>query len=239
MFFYDPLYMVVMLVGMALVFLPQMWLKNVYGKYNEAPSSRGMTGAEVAEAILRENRILDVQVEPTSGFLSDHYDPTSKKIRLSEDHYYGRSIAGVAVAAHEVGHAIQHAQGFAPVVLRSSLVPVVNLGSQLGPILLMVALGIGFTSHIMPSWAWNLAWVGVLLYGSTVLFHTVTLPVEIDASSRATKILAGSRYLTTQEMDGAKKVLTAAAFTYVATALYALIQLMYYVFTIINSRRED
>lgn len=236
MFYTDPLYIVVMLLGAVFAFVPQMILNNIYGKYNEVPSVRGMTGAEVAMSILRENGLSNVQVEPVDGVLSDHYDPTSRTVRLSEPHFYGRSIAGVAVAAHEVGHAIQHAKGYFPVVVRSAMVPAVNIGSQLGPLLLMISLGIGFTSQVMPEWAYLLAWVGVILFGASVLFHIVTLPVELDASGRATKILAGSSYLTQQEMPGAKQVLGAAAFTYVAQALYSLIQLLYYVWRILGTR---
>ncbi|MBK8189235.1 MAG: zinc metallopeptidase [Vampirovibrionales bacterium] len=238
MFFHDPGYMLIMLVGLALTFLPQIWVKSAYNRYSQVPASRGETGAQVAERILRENGVTNVIVEEVAGQLSDHYDPGAHAVRLSTDNYHGRSIAGVAIAAHEVGHALQHATGYYPVVLRAAMVPVVNLGSQLGPLLLMVSLGMGAVSHAMPGWAWGLAWLGVLLFSASVAFHIVTLPVEINASMRAIKILSDGRYVTTDELPGAKKVLTAAAFTYVAVALYSLIQLAYWVFRLVGSRRN-
>jgi Zn-dependent membrane protease YugP len=238
MFFYDPLYLLVIGAGMLLAFVPQMWLKNVFAQFSETATSRRQTGAEVARAILNANGLTHVTVEPVEGVLSDHYDPGAKAVRLSHDNYYGASIASVAVAAHEVGHAIQHAKSYTPLVLRSSMAPVVGIGSQMGPILLMVALMMGATSQFMPDWAILLAWLGVVLYGAAVLFHFVTLPVELNASSRATTLLASGHYLTPQEMPGAKKVLTAAAFTYVAAALYALMQLIYFIWRIMMSSRR-
>ena len=239
MFFYDPLYSLIMLVGLALVFIPQMWVKNTVGRFSEIRTSRGYTGREVAQSILSEHGLSNVSIEMADGFLSDHYDPTAKAVRLSPDVYSGNSITSVAVAAHECGHAIQHAKGYYPVVIRSSMVPMVNLGSNLGPLLIMGALGLGAFSHAMPALAWNIAWAGVILYGLAVGFHFVTLPVELDASGRALKVLETHSYLNRDEMSGAKKVLTAAAFTYVATALYALMQLMYFVFRLMGSRRDD
>ncbi|HEY9687236.1 MAG TPA: zinc metallopeptidase [Coleofasciculaceae cyanobacterium] len=237
--FNDPLYMMVMLVGLVLVFVPQMWVKSTIGKFSEIRTSRGVAGRDVARAILSEHGLSNVSVEMVDGFLSDHYDPLSKTVRLSPDIYQGNSIASVAVAAHECGHAIQHAKGYFPVVIRSAMVPAVNFGSSLGPLLLMLSLGLGFTSHVMPAWAWYTAWIGVALYGAAVAFHFVTLPVELDASGRALKVLESRYFLNADEMSGAKKVLTAAAFTYIATAMYALIQLLYYVFRLMASRRED
>jgi Zn-dependent membrane protease YugP len=239
MFFYDPSYMVVMLVGMVLVFVPQMWVKNTVAKYLEVRTSRGASGREMAAVILREHGLSDVQIEMTEGELSDHYDPTSKTVRLSPEIYHGSSVSSVAIAAHECGHAIQHAKGYVPVIIRSSMVPAVNIGSNMGPLLIMIAFGLGAASHAAPQFAWLLAWVGVLLYGAAVAFHFVTLPVELDASGRALKVLETQHYLSSDEMSGAKKVLTAAAFTYVAAALYALIQLLYFVFRLLGSRRDD
>lgn len=239
MFFYDPGYMLLMLVGMVLIFIPQQWVIGTFRKFNEIPTASGMTGEQVASAILRENGLSHVSIEAIGGSLSDHYDPGAKVIRLSTENYYGRSISNVAVAAHETGHAIQHAKGYFPVVIRSALVPAVNFGSGLGPWLIMISLGLGFTHHLMPQWAWMLAWVGVFLYGAAVAFHFVTLPVELDASSRALHILSTHTYLSSNEMTDAKKVLTAAAFTYVATALYALIQLIYFIMRLLGSNRRE
>lgn len=238
MFFSDPGYLVIMLIGAGLTFLPQLWVKSAYQRYARVPARRGETGAQVATRILREQGITNVSVEETPGELSDHYDPGARAVRLSPDNYHGHSLAGVAIAAHEVGHALQHATGYYPVVLRSAMVPAVNLGSQLGPILLMVSLGMGAVSHAMPGWAWGLAWLGVLLFSASVAFHLVTLPVEINASMRAVKLLADGGYVTSEEMPGAKTVLTAAAFTYVAVALYSLIQLVYWVYRLLGSRRD-
>lgn len=237
MMFGDPLYMVIMLVGMALIFGAQAWVKSTYGKYSQVPASRGLSGADVARHILNAHGLQDVRVEMTEGVLSDHYDPRGKVIRLSRDIYYGESIAGTAVAAHECGHAIQHAKGYYPVVLRSALAPVFGLGSSLGPLLIIFGLMLGTAGVLAPDLAWAVAWMGVAGYGLAVLFHLVTLPVELDASGRALTVLAGSNYLGTTEMPGAKKVLTAAAFTYVAAALYALMELAYWIMRLMASRR--
>lgn len=237
MFFHDPLYMVIMLVGGALVFLPQLWVKNTVTKFSEVRTARGSSGQVVARRILDEHGLRDVPVEMVDGFLSDHYDPGQRVVRLSPEVYQGSSVASVAVAAHECGHAIQHAKGFYPVVLRSSLVPLANLGSQMGPLLLMLAVFLGLGSK-MGGMGFYVALAGVALYGLAVAFHFVTLPVELDASGRALKVLQGNYYLNQDELAGAKKVLTAAAFTYVATALYALMELLYWVFRLLGSRRD-
>lgn len=234
--FGDPLYLLVMIVGAALVFLPQMWVKNTYKHFKEVQNRNGLSGAEIARDILSRQNVHDVVVEMTPGELSDHYDPGSKKVRLSQEIYQGRSIASAAIAAHEVGHALQHATGYVPVTIRSALVPAVNFGTSLGPLMLLAAFMIGFTSEMIPEWAWLMAWVGVALFGMGVVFHVVTLPVEIDASMRAVKILSSGHYLTQTEVPQAKKVLTSAAFTYVAAAMYALIQLLYYVFRLTGMR---
>lgn len=239
MFFGDPLYLILMLVGMVLVYVPQSWVKSTVDQFLQERTSRGTSGRDVARSILNANGLHDVPVELTEGFLSDHYDPSQRVVRLSPDIYNGSSIASVAVAAHECGHALQHAQGYVPVVMRSAMAPVVGFGSNLGPWMIIIALGLGASSQIMPDWAWYLAWVGVILYGLAVLFHLVTLPVEIDASGRALQILETNHYLTSAELPGAKKVLTAAALTYVAAALYALMQLLYFVFRLLSSSRRD
>ncbi|WP_303673877.1 zinc metallopeptidase [Vampirovibrio chlorellavorus] len=237
MFFHDPLYMVIMLVGGALVFLPQLWVKNTVARFSEVRTARGSSGQSVARRILDEHGLRDVPVEMVDGFLSDHYDPGQRVVRLSPEVYQGSSVASVAVAAHECGHAIQHVKGFYPVVVRSSLVPLANLGSQMGPILLMLAVFLGLGSK-MGGMGFYVALAGVVLYGLAVAFHFVTLPVELDASGRALKVLQGNYYLNQDELSGAKKVLTAAAFTYVATALYALMELLYWVFRLLGSRRD-
>ncbi len=236
--FFDPMGLLITLIGLPLVFLPQMWVQRTYKKYAQVPSMAGRTGAEVARDILMRQGVHHVEVEMSHGLLSDHYDPMSKKVRLSERNYNEASVAAVAVAAHEVGHALQHAQGFFPVVIRGTMVPAVNLGSQFGPLLIMISF-ILLSMHVLaPSLGLTLAWIGVILFGLAVLFHIVTLPVEIDASMRAVGILQSSQYLTTQELPFAKKVLTAAALTYVAVALYSLMELLYYVWHLVGARRE-
>jgi uncharacterized protein len=233
----DPLYMVVMLVGAALAFLPQLWVKSTVSKHLNQPAR--FTGAEVAHAILKQEGLHDVVVEMTPGELSDHYDPGARTVRLSQAIYHDRTVSSVAIAAHEVGHALQHARGYYPVVLRSALVPVVNIGSSVGPLLFMVSLGLGFTAQGMPDWAYGLAWVGVILFGTAVAFHMVTLPVEFNASARALSILNTGQFVDKQQLKGARWVLTAAAFTYVAAALYSLIQLLYYVYRLTGARRSN
>ncbi|MEM0951648.1 MAG: zinc metallopeptidase [Cyanobacteria bacterium P01_H01_bin.74] len=239
MFFYDPMYMVIMLIGSVLVFLPQLWVKNTVKKHHETLTAQGMRGCDIANRILADNGLHHVSVELSQGELSDHYDPSVKAVRLSPEIYQGRSVSSAAIAAHECGHAIQHAKGYYPVVVRSAMVPAVNLGSNLGPLLLMAALFLGASSQVMPDWAWLLAWAGVALYGMAVAFHFVTLPVEFDASFRAMKILKTSHYLNKNELSGAQSVLTAAACTYMASALYALMQLLYYVMRIMGSSRSN
>jgi Zn-dependent membrane protease YugP len=236
---HDPVYLIIMVIGMALVFLPQMWVKNTVARFSEVHTARNFSGREIAQRILSEHGLSQVSVEMVDGFLSDHYDPAAKAVRLSSDVYQGHSIASVAIAAHECGHAIQHAKGYLPVVIRSSMAPVVGFGSSIGPWLLIIAFGLGASATIMPGWAYNLAWVGVILYGLAVAFHVVTLPVELDASGRALKVLETQQYLSRDEMSGAKKVLTAAAFTYIAAALYALMELIYWVSRLMGSRRND
>lgn len=237
--FHDPVYLLIMGLGMVLVFVPQMWVKNTVSRFLEVPTGRSYSGREVAQRILSENGLSHVSVEMVDGMLSDHYDPTQKIVRLSPDVYRGTSVSSVAVAAHECGHALQHAQGYFPMSIRSAMAPVVGLGSGIGPWLIMLGIALGATSHLAPSWAWMMAWLGVICYGLAVAFHLVTLPVELDASGRALKILQSQSYLDTQELGGARKVLTAAAFTYVATALYALMELLYWVFRLLGSRRND
>ncbi len=239
LYFGDPLYMLVMIVGMALVFGAQAWVQGTYRKYSAVAASRGMAGAQVARHILDMHGLGDVQVEMVEGFLSDHYDPRHKVVRLSRPIYAEASVAGTAVAAHECGHAIQHAKGYFPVVLRSSLAPVAGLGSSLGPLLIMFGIMLGVSGALAPDLAMNLAWLGVIGYGLAVLFHLVTLPVELDASGRALAVLSSANYLAPDEMPGAKKVLTAAAFTYVAAALYALMELVYWIMRLMGSSRRD
>ncbi|MFN8615375.1 MAG: zinc metallopeptidase [Vampirovibrionales bacterium] len=236
---HDPTYMMLSLVGMALVFLPQLWVKSTVAKYREVPIRSQLTGADLAQEILRHNGISHVAVQAIEGELTDHYDPGAKAVRLSADNYYGRSVTALAIAAHECGHAIQHDKGYVPVVIRGAMWPLVGLGSQLGPLLLMIGIGMGAAQAAGPSLSALIAWVGVGAFAASVAFHLVTLPVEFDASGRALAILSNNGYLSSDEMPGAKKVLTAAAMTYVATALYSLMELVYWVFRLMGSRNRD
>lgn len=238
MFFYNPVYMLISVIGMAIIFVPQMLVKNTYSKFARVKTARNLTGAEVAKSLLQNAGIANVRVEPASGELTDHYDPSKKIVRLSENIYYGNSVSSFGIAAHEVGHAIQDNTGYMPMKLRAGIFPAVQTGQMLGPLLIMAGLGLRYFMG-MGEFTTIIAITGILLYGSVVLFHLVTLPVEFDASLRAVKVLANGGYLVDdREIGGAKKVLTAAALTYVAAALYALIELLYWVWVFFGNRRN-
>ncbi len=213
--------MLILLPGMALVFWAQHRVQSTYQKYAEVQSRMGMTGAEVAEAILKRMGVHHVQVEPVEGELTDHYDPTAKAVRLSESVYGSRSLAAAAVAAHECGHVLQDVQGYKPMNLRAALVPAANIGSNLGPLLIFAGFFLGALGGVFIK-------IGIFLFLAVILFHVVTLPVEFDASNRALKLINEYGILQGDENKAARKVLNAAAFTYVATALYALLQLAQY-----------
>lgn len=236
----DPVYLIIMLVGLPLVYLPQLWVQGTFKKISKIESSSRMTGLNVATDMLKRHGILDVEVQQTHSFLGDHYSPGEKVVRLSPDVYNGRSIAAAAIAAHEVGHAIQHARSYYPVILRGKMFPVVQLGSQLGPLLLMASFILSFMMAGFSDFAFMIGVAGVVLFSLAVLFHFVTLPVEIDASMRAMRVLREASYLNHSELPQAKKVLTTAAFTYIATALYALLELAGYVYRlmIMNQSRD-
>lgn len=239
MFYYmDPAYMLLAVVGMGLVFIPQLLVKNTVAKYTKVAVGSGMTGAKAAEKILEEAGVNDVKVVPTSGELTDHYDPSQKVIRLSEKIYYGNSVSSLGIAAHEVGHAIQDNRNFLPMKLRSAFVPAVNAGQTIGPLLLMAGLGLRYFAGSGGGLADLVAITGILFYASVVVFHFVTLPVEFDASFRALRLLSNGGYITSMETSGARKVLGAAALTYVATALYALMELVYWIWRLFGSQRD-
>jgi uncharacterized protein len=214
-------YLLFLLPGMLLMMWAQFHIKATYAKYARVESSLGMTGAEVAETILKEMGIHNVAVEPIAGELTDHYDPTAKAVRLSEVVYGSRSLAAAAVAAHECGHVLQDIRGYKPMNMRAALVPVANLGSNISPWLIMG----GFMLTAMGSISTIFINVGIALFSGVVLFHLVTLPVEFDASSRALRLINELGILQGDENRAAKKVLNAAALTYVATTLYAVLQL--------------
>jgi Zn-dependent membrane protease YugP len=216
MFFYD--WTILLLIpGILISMWAQSRVKSTYAKYSRYASARGLTGAEVAREILHREGIYDVSIETVRGNLTDHYDPTSRTLRLSEGVAHSTSLAALGVAAHETGHAIQHRDSYAPLVLRSASVPAVNIGSNLSwP---LVVAGILF------SWE-PLINIGILLFSFTVLFTLITLPVEFNASNRAMMALESGGFLRGEELSGAKSVLNAAAMTYVAAALSAVLQLL-------------
>ncbi len=208
----------------------QMKVQRAYKKYSQVPASNGYTGAEVARKLLDENGLYNIRVEETHGVLSDHYDPTNKVVRLSSSNYHGHSLAGTAVAAHEVGHAIQDKEDYSFMRIRHKLVPVANIGSNFSWILILAGLLLG---------SLNLAWLGVLFMGAAVLFQFVTLPVEFNASNRAMKQVVALGVIGADEEKETKKVLDAAALTYVAAAAVAVLELLRFVFMLTGMNSED
>jgi len=209
----------------------QFRVQSAFKQYSRVRTSTGVDGAHAARRILDLNELQGVNIERVGGTLSDHYDPGHKVLRLSQDVYATPSIAAVGVAAHEAGHALQDKLNYGPLRLRSAIVPAVQFGSWLGPIIFMV----GF--FMAGTFGESLAWIGILLFGATALFALVTLPVEFDASKRAKQQLATAGILTPQEIQGVDKVLDAAALTYVAAAVQAITTVLYYV--LLMGRRRD
>jgi Zn-dependent membrane protease YugP len=230
---FDPLYLLLVSPAILLSLFATFKVKSTFAHFSRVRTRRGLSGAETARAILLANGIRDVKVEEVHGFLSDHYDPTHKVLRLSPDVYRGDSLSSVGVAAHEVGHALQHADGYGPLRLRSALVPVTSIGSNLAfPLILM-----GFFFQAM-----GLAYAGVILFGAIVLFQLVTLPVEFNASTRAIAQLSNlGIFSSREEEEGSRKVLSAAALTYVAAAVAAILNLVYWLMRlgILGGRREE
>lgn len=224
----DPLYLIVMGIGLALTLGAQAWVSSAVTRFRRVALGHGLHGADVARLILRQRGIGGVRVEEVGGFLTDHYDPSTRTLRLSPDNFRGRSVAAAGIAAHEVGHAVQHAEGYKPMLIRQKLVPVANLGTNLGVLLIVIGFLLG---------AAGLAQVGVALFAGFVAFTLVTLPVEIDASARAKRALAEAGLLSPAELDGVSRVLRAAAATYVAAAAVAVLQLLYFVLRARGGRR--
>lgn len=206
-----------LLILMILAFFANMGVKNTFNKYHKVRNARGLTGAQAAEQILRSNGIYDVSVERVSGYLSDHYDPRSKTIRLSEPVYDNPSVASVSVACHEAGHALQHAGGYVPLSLRTAVLPAAQLGSKAAWPLLIAGMILSLPMFIN---------IGVIFFSFSVLFQVITLPVEFNASSRALRMMNEYGILIDDENKHARKVLTAAAMTYVAAAAIAIGQLI-------------
>jgi Zn-dependent membrane protease YugP len=223
-------FLMIIVVGIAGMIV-QWRLRSVVSKYSQVALPSGMTGAEIAEKMLRDNGVYDVRITHTGGYLTDHFDPRNKTVNLSDDVYHGRSITAAAIACHECGHAIQHAQGYAPLQLRSALVPIVQFSSQAASWLII--LGLIMTAS---SGSQTMCWLGVGLMCISALFSIITLPVEYNASDRALAWLRSSRILNDKEMDGATISLRWAARTYLVAALSAIASILYYI-TLINRRR--
>ncbi len=216
MFFWDPT-MVLLIPAMILAMYAQMKVNSTYHRYSQVASKRGMTGADVARYILNKNGLYDIPIERVQGQLSDHYDPRSRVVRLSDGVYDSTSIAALGVAAHEVGHAVQHDTGYMPLYIRNTIIPITQIGSYVSIPLLI--LGILVSSP-------RLVELGILLFAGIVFFQLITLPVEFNASRRAVAVLGDESILTADELAGTKKVLSAAALTYVAAAITAVFQLL-------------
>ncbi|CAH0172006.1 zinc metallopeptidase [Peribacillus castrilensis] len=208
----------------------QMKVKSTYKKYSKVSASSGMSGAETARAILDQNGLFNVRVEETPGMLSDHYDPRDKTVRLSSDNYHGHSVAGVAVAAHEVGHAIQDKEAYAFLRFRHALVPVANFGSNISWILILIGMLASIPGLLL---------AGIVFMAAAVLFQVITLPVEFNASSRAMDQLVSAGVIRNDEERETKKVLSAAAMTYVAAALVAVLELVRLLLMYTGMREED
>ncbi|WP_297377527.1 zinc metallopeptidase [uncultured Helcococcus sp.] len=211
------MYYILLMIMMGVSMLASAKVSSNYAKYSRVRSSSGLTGEQAARKILEQNGIYDVDIQPINGHLTDHYDPRDKTIRLSENVYGSDSVSAVSIAAHEVGHAIQDNEGYAFLRFRSALVPVVNFTSRFTFILIMLGLFLNIV---------RLVDLGIILFSASVLFHVVTLPVEFDASNRAMKHLENYSIISSEEKTGTKKVLGAAAMTYVASTLVSVIQLL-------------
>ena len=231
MFYFDPTYMLV-LIGVVICLFASMRVKSTFAKYATVRSTSGLTGRDAAEQILHSAGIYDVRIEHIRGNLTDHYDPRTKVLRLSDATYHSQSVAAIGVAAHECGHAIQHATGYAPLSIRGALVPIANFGSAIAWPLILI--GLLFNSQSSALFL-NL---GILAFSAAVLFQIITLPVEFNASGRAIRILRGTGLLREEEVSSAKKVLSAAALTYVAGALSSILQLLR-ILILTGGRRND
>ncbi|MCL2224228.1 MAG: zinc metallopeptidase [Defluviitaleaceae bacterium] len=217
---FDPLFFVLVLPALGFTLWAQFKVKSTFEKFSKTRTEKGITGAQAAAEILRAEGIHDVRIERVSGHLSDHFDPRGNVIRLSDSVHDAATVAAVGVAAHEAGHAIQYAQGYAPIKIRAAIIPVTSFGSKLAMPLIFIGMIMG---------AFGLINIGIILFGTVVVFQFVTLPVEFNASSRALAALSGNAMLSPAEITGSRKVLTAAALTYVAALAMSLAQLIRFI----------
>jgi Zn-dependent membrane protease YugP len=230
MFFFNPTYLMFMLPAIILMVAVQWYVNSAYRKWSQVPTRNNYTGAQAAQRLMQRAGLYGVQIEAVQGRLSDHYDPRTKVLRLSPNVYQGKSVASMAIAAHELGHALQDQEGYFPLRFRSAIVPVVNIGSYLGWILIFIGLLIGIT---------ELAWLGLIVFAGGALFALATLPVELNASARAKRMLVESGLIVgEQEQKGVNNVLNAAALTYVAALITAVMQLLYYATLVFGGGRR-
>lgn len=228
---FDPTYLLV-IIGAVLCIFAQMRVSSTFNKYAKVRSASGMTGAQAAQRILQLSGIYDVRIEHIRGNLTDHYDPSAKVLRLSDATYGSDSVAAIGVAAHECGHAVQHQKGYAPLKIRSALVPAANIGSRLGIPIILIGVFLGMNQLLIQ--------IGIWVFALAVLFQLVTLPVEFDASGRALSMLGNYGLMGSEETNGCRKVLSAAALTYVAAAASSILQLLRLVLLFgNNNRRRD
>jgi Zn-dependent membrane protease YugP len=230
MYFFDTRYLMFMLPAFLLMMLVQWYVKSAYNKWSRVPARSRISGAQAAQRLMQSGGLYDVRIEGVQGNLTDHYDPRKKVLRLSRGVYESSSVAALAIAAHELGHAMQDKEDYFPLRLRAALVPAVNIGSYLGWILIILGLFLGMT---------GIAWLGVLVFSGGALFALATLPVELNASARARRLLAETGLIIgEEEMRGVNNVLNAAALTYVAALVTAIMQLLYWV-TLLLGRSRD
>ena len=230
MFFFNPTYMMYMIPAFILMGLTSWYVRSAYNKWSRVPVSSRLTGAQAAQRLMSTGNLYGLQIQGVAGQLTDHYDPRSKTLFLSQGVGNASSVASVAIAAHELGHAMQDAEEYFPLRFRAALVPIVNIGSYLGWILIMIGLLINFT---------QLAWLGVIVFAGGAVFALATLPVEFNASARAKQLLAETGIIQTEEeRRGVNNVLNAAALTYVAGLVTAMLQLLYYV-SLVGGRRRS
>lgn len=228
-FIFNTSYLIYMLPAFFLMMLAQWYVKSSYNRWSKVTARSQFTGAQAAQRLMQTGGLYGVEIERVPGEMSDHYDPRKKVLRLSQGVYNGRSVASLAIAAHELGHALQDHEGYTPLKFRSALVPAVNIGSTLGWIFILIGLLLEITS---------LAWLGVFVFSGGALFALATLPVELNASARAKRLLSNSGLITSQqEKKGVDAVLNAAALTYVAALVTAILQVLYYI-SLVSGRRR-
>jgi Zn-dependent membrane protease YugP len=231
MFLFSPTYLMYMIPAFILMGLTSWYVKSAYNKWSQVPARSRLTGAQAAQRLMSTGNMYGVQIQGVAGQLTDHYDPRNKTLYLSNGVANGTSVAALAIAAHELGHAMQDAEEYFPLKFRSALVPIVNIGSNLGWFLIMIGLFLRFT---------ELAWLGVLIFAGGAVFSLATLPVEFNASSRAKQLLAQTGIIQTdEEIRGVNNVLNAAALTYVAGLITSILQLLYYVTLVGGGRRRS